>query len=52
MLDTFPQQVRVAMWEKMNREFAGTVVTRAKNRGNQELLLLRLKEKGGIAKEF
>ena len=25
MLDTFPRQVRMAMWEKMNREFGGAV---------------------------
>ena len=53
LLDTFPRQVRKAMWEKMNREFAGAVVTRAHQaRRNQELLLSRLKEEGGITKEF
>ena len=39
------------MWEKMNREFAGAVVTRAQVRRNQELLSSRVKE-GGITKEF
>ena len=51
LLDTFPRQVRKAMWEKMNREFAGAVVTRAQVKRNQELLSSRLKE-GGITKEF
>ena len=40
------------MWEKIYREFAGAVVTRAQVRRNQELLSSRLKEEGGIIKEF
>ena len=53
LLDTFPRQVRKAMWDKMNKEFAGAmVVTRAQAIRNQELLLLRPKEEGDITEEF
>ena len=52
LLDTFPRQVRKAMWEKMNREFAGAVVTRAQARRNQELVSSRLEEEVGITEEF
>ena len=52
LLDTFPRQVRKAMWEKMNRKFAKVMVTRAQARRNQKLLLLRPKEEGGITEEF
>ena len=52
LLDTIPRQVRKSMWEKINREFAGAVVTRAEVRRNQELLSSRLKEEGWITKEF
>ena len=40
------------MWEKMNREYAGAVVTRVQVRRNQEFLSSRLKKEGGITKEF
>ena len=40
------------MWEKMNREFAGAVVTRAQARRNRQLLSLESKEEGGMTKEF
>ena len=52
LLDTFPRQVRKAMWEKMNKEFAGAMVTRAQARGNQELLLSRPKVEGDITEKF
>ena len=52
LLDTFPRQVRKAMWEKINREFAGAAVIRAQVRRNQELLSLGPKEEGGIAEDF
>ena len=40
------------MWEKMNEEFAGAMVTRAQARKNQKLLLLRPREEGDITEEF
>ena len=40
------------MWEKMNQEFTGAVVTRAQARRNQELLSSGPKEEGGMTKEF
>ena len=44
LLDTFIRQVRKAMCEKMNREFAGAVVIRSQSKKNQKLLLSRSRE--------